>query len=530
MLKKMVGRIATVALAAVCALSVSACAPRDSGNSGDGNNEPVDVRDTLESCTVNILFAVQETPYDADAVERAVNNQLKKDGKPYEVHFEYTAHNNYSVTIGDYCKQGYDGAWSHVTNIQSLISQEIIKTNLGPYLDVWGQDIKADVKDYQFAQFTDIGTGNIYAIPRDMPTADDRARVTIRADWMEQAGLDSVKSVAELDDYLSYCQEANSGTDGFYALMLGEQNAHLLREYCPSYYFPIQDGSYSIYIDINDPTYTVKSMYTTEAFSAWVAKAKEYVLNGYVSTQNISSTENYFYNGLSAALPSYSVVKMSERVDAFKQANPEGELYEVFFESENNKKVVFFGADNCMVALSQSKHTEEFIDFLNWTKDQDNHDLVCFGVEGTNYYLTDDGRFSYVNPDNESETIPVSKRYAIYNPYYAFNDIDYLRFSANLSDEYVDSVVNCQKNDESGNPENYILSPLCGFNVQETEAYKTAHTKVTNAIAAFTGLTNGKGELSEIAGLIASAQAAGIDELIAEVQRQVNEYLQLKNG
>lgn len=524
MFKKLVGFLLTICLLFSCASSLVAC---DRGDGGKGTK--VEVRNTLSECTVNILFAVEEMPYDATSVETAVNNQLKKDGKPYKVHFEYTSHSNYAVTIGDYCKSGYDGAWSHVTTIQALIEQEIIKTDIMPYLDVWGSKIKQEVSAAALAQFTNYKTNKLYAIPRDMPTANDRSRVTIREDWMKEAGLNKVTTIEELDQYLAYCQNKNVGTSGFHSLMLGCGNVHLLREYCPSYYFPIDDGYYSIYVDIDSNDYKVKCMYNTEAFTAWVAKANEYMANGYVSKDSITSTENYFYNGLSAALPSYSTVKMSERIDAFKNVNPSADLYEAFIESEDNPKVVFFAADNCMVALSQSTHTEEFIDFLSWTKNQKNHDLLTLGVEGVNYYLTSNGRVSYVNPANSSQIIPQNKRFYTYNPYYAFNDIDYQRFSANLSDEYVDMVKNCQKDDLNGQPENYILSPLCGFNVQETSAYKTAYNRVSAALAMFGSLVDGKSGVDEISEFVSKVNANGMSDLIAEVQKQLDDYIDKKN-
>lgn len=246
-----------------------------------------------------------------------------------------------------------------------------------------------------------------------------------------------------------------------------------------------------VYVDIDDPSYKVKSMYNTEAFEMWVNKSQEYFNSGYTTNKAITSTETQFYNGLAAALPSYSTVKMSERIDAFKLINEGGELYEAFIEDEDNMKVVFTAADNCMVALSQSEHTEEFIDFLNWTKDQTRHDLVTLGVEGVNYYLTENGRITYVNPANPLEKIAKEKRFAIYNPYYAFNDIDYQRFSANLSEEYVTSIKTMQTDDSDGEPLNYILSPLCGFNIQETSEYKTAYNKMITAAAMFDSLANG---------------------------------------
>lgn len=496
---------------------------------GGTSDEVVNVRDKLSNVVVNLLFAVENAPADAANVEKAINNQLKKDGKPYTVHFEYTAHENYSVTVGEYAKAGYDGAWTHVSKIQNLLQQKIIKTDLIPYIDVWGSKLKEYIPQSAFDQFTNYKTNKLYAIPRNMPTANDRQRMTIRTDWMKEAGLTKVTTLEELDTYLSYCQNREN-PDGFYSLMVGYSNAHILREVAPSYYFPINDDKYTVYVDINDPTYTVKAMYKTEAFQAWTAKVNEYVQNGYISSKTISNTENYLYNGLTAALPSYSVVKMSERIDSFVSINPEVNLYEACFESDDNLKVEFYGADNCMVSLANSKNVEEFVDFMNWTKNQKNHDLMCFGVEGVNYYLDAKGNYTYINPDDSSERIPQNKRYAMYNPYYAFNDINFQRFSVNLTDEYIEMVKNCETDDEQGNPVNYIKSPLVGFNIEETTAYKTSYLKVSRAFSIFESLTNGGASdfAAATSDLIASINNNGIDDLISEVQRQINEFCDAK--
>ena len=493
----------------------------------DEKLEKVTVRTSLKSTTINILLMSSDMPADSNTVITAVNNQLMKDGKPYQVNIEFATDTNYSVTLEDRAKTGYDAAWSHVDNISDLIEKEVIKNNLMPYLNIWGKKILEYVPRYAFDQFTNFKNDGLYAIPRSMPIANDRSRLLVRKDWMQLAGINEIKDITTLDRYLAFIKEEFEDLTGFKAMIPDYGNAHLLREYCPTYFFPTGSDSYPIYIDIDDPALTVKNFFKTEAFATWVNKSYSYVQQGISPlTTSSSDPEQVFYLGLTGAISDYSVVKMSERIAAFKSVQTEGELYDVFIESENNKKIVFRGSDNCMVVLKNSQSVEETVDFFNWLKDQDNADLMSWGVEGVNYFLTDEGKITFTQ---NGKSIQTNKRFSVMNPSWAYNDIKHMRWNAYLNDQWIEETVNWEQNDEKGNPLNYRISPLVGFNVYPTEAFLTAYERVSNAMAMVSTLLQGRTDPSNISKLISDTDQAGMNDLIAEVQRQVNEFLQYKN-
>ena len=175
-----------------------------------------------------------------------------------------------------------------------------------------------------------------------------------------------------------------------------------------------------------------------------------------------------------------------------------------------------------MVVLSQSQNVEEVVDFFAWMKNQNNHDLMTLGVKNENYYLTTGGKITFTK---DGITIPENKRFYINAPYWAYNDISYTRWSEFIDDAWIEETVNWEKNDANGNPENYVVSPLAGFNIYPTSAYKIAFEKVNNKMAMVTTLLQGRTNPSEIQKLITDTNAAGISDLIAEVQRQIDEYL-----
>ena len=529
-------KLLTWILLAVLTLGVSVlgfgCAgPVDPDDDSKPPLEEVTVRDELKETTIRILLPAVSTIYDHINVTAAINNELMKDGKPYKVAIEYASDTNYSITLEDKAKEGYDLAWSHVDNVQDLISKEVIKTNLMPYMEKWGQRILEEVPEYAFAQFTDYETGGLFAIPRHMPTADDRSRLLVRKDWMEEAGIEEIKDIATLDKYFNAIEQKYGDTDGFYALFPDTGNVHLLREIAPTFYFPCGSDTYPIYVDVTDPNLEVKNFLTTREFTTWVNKCRSYVTAGLApSDPGSNKADNMFNAGLTGAIADYSVVKLSERVLNFKANQPEGELYDVFLESETNKKWVMRGGDNCMVVLSNSENVEEVMDFFSWTKDQENHDLVTLGVYGENYYLTEDGKITFTNPEDPSETIPQNKRFCVNAPYWAYNDITYQRWSEHISDEWIEETVNWEKNDENGNPVNYNVSPLNGFNIYPSNEYKIAFQKVSDKMSMMATLLQGRVDPSEISKMVEETNANGMQDLIDEVQRQIDAFLASKNA
>ena len=506
------------------------CGRGGEDDNGGGKEPEITVREELKDTTVRILLPAVSTVYDHINVTKAINKELLKAGKPYKVAIEYASDTNYSVTLEDKAKEGYDVAWSHVDNVQDLIAKEVIKTNLMPYMEKWGQKILDEVPEYAFAQFTNYSTGGLFAIPRHMPSADDRSRLLVRKDWMSEAGIQEIKDIKTLDKYFNAVKtKYGADTKGFFTLFPDSGNVHLLREIAPTFYFPCGSDTYPIYVDVSAENLEVKNFLKTREFRQWVEKCRSYVTAGIApSDPGSNKPENMFYAGLTGAISDYSVVKLSERILNFKQNQPNGELYDVFLESESNKKWVMRGGDNCMVVLSNSENVEEVMDFFSWTKNQKNHDLVTLGVEGVNYYLTEKGRITFVDPET-GDIISENKRFCVNAPYWAYNDLTYQRWSAEIDDAWIEETVNWEKDDAQGNPENYNISPLNGFNIYPTTAYKIAFQKVSDKMSMMATLLQGRTDPSQIEKMVAETDANGMNDLIAEVQRQINEFLASKN-
>ncbi len=537
--KSLINFLIVLIVVALC-MPVAACG-RGSGD-GDGEEEVI-VRDYLESCQLKILLCVDKIPSDAAAVVSAINAKLLADGKPYSVFFDYVLNHNYVNTIDSKVRAGYDGGYASPDDFQDFITTGKIKTNLSPYLKEYGQDILENMEAYKFDSVRNWETGSIFAIPANIPTANGTDIQLIRQDWLEQVGMSEITSLAEYDDYLSKISNEkgigrnNDGTvkSGFYAHVPDSYNSFLTREFCPDYFFPIvKESSRPLYIDISESECTVKSFYQSQAFIDTVRHARSYADAGYVNIAYSSAGENMFFQQLSGSISDYSVTKLQERAEKFVASVPEGKLADVLLGSDN--KIVFTTALNTMVAFKNSTHTEEYIDFINWFRSkQENMDLMNYGILGRNYYLTDEGRFTYTDPANKSNIIPANMRFADYMPGWAYWDVNFIRWSEVVSDEYIQSVMNWEGS-ENG-VRNFKISPLCGFRIQPTVEYLSALAKVNETTPTVNLLMRGFRAYNEtVSGSTTYLQSvinainndSAIDNLIKEVQRQLNTFITKK--
>ena len=507
-------KIISIVLALTVLFAVSACG---------SEQENVGVKE-LQECTVQILLPGAEKPADFGNVLNAINDKLEEDGKPYTVEITFYDDTKYHEDLPLKVSDGYDLA--HV-NVQYF--SDYIKTNTlldaTPYLKAYGKEIVDNTEAY--AKTASSYNGKQYLIPRNMPVSTN-VFVEARKDWMTEFGLTKITTIEELDTYFARTgAKIGDPSKNKYVYCADNNYEFLLREYCPSYYFPVKEwASMPVYIDISDEgkvngKYVVRNYYESDAYVGLITKTREYYNLQYVSPEQISGSYNYFLANQLGLVWS-TLLKQSERIDTFKAALPEAELYDVYLNSDA-PKYIFDGIDNTMALLSSCKNPNEAVDFLNWIRSsQENHDLVCYGVKGVNYNLTEDGRLDFTG-------ISLNKRYSAEMPYWAFNDIRFARWSKFLSDEYIETVSTW--NDESAGAK---VSPFVGYMIDTGNTELASIIQNVNAVASLaTDLTNGRIEPSGLAAsgktnyqdLLDKLKTAGIDRLIEILQADIDNYL-----
>jgi len=515
-LKQLYVRATGIMMVLILLLSLLAACSQDGGNKEDpqaskaenkeGSAPAPEAAPSQAVGTVKIVLP-GDAPKDIAGVQAALESKLQADGLNLKLEFTYFPWDQYTNKLNLIAASGedYDMAWTHVSWLSQITAKNVVLP-LNDLLDQQGQQLK---KDIPAANFMSASIDNkIYGIPTLVPTAENNNFFTIRGDLREKYKLAPIKTLADFENYLDTIKKNEPDM----VPIANDANRGLLREF-GDVYLPIGDsGAGPAYIDPTDPKLEVKSFYESDIFKNIVKTKRKWYLNGWLpkDAQEIKDPEAALNNGKIAATWS-NVLKISERIDAFKQTLPNGTLEDVFLNPDK-PKFVFDAASNLLSIFSTSKNSKGAMAFINWFRsNQANYDLFSYGVKDVNYKLDGDA----VSTEGIAEN-------ATYNQvYWAWDDIRMKHFSKNVDAGYIENLKSWDKN--------AIVAPVLGFRFN-AEPVKSeiaqidavAQEFVGPAYAGFTDYDNFYPDFQS------KLKSAGIDKVVAEVQKQFTEF-QAKN-
>ncbi|RTE11361.1 ABC transporter substrate-binding protein [Paenibacillus whitsoniae] len=493
-----------IVLAVIIVVSFRACSKEVSDDRGTTPSESA--KPPLQPATLKLLFPLDK-PASQDEVVQAVEAKLAKDGLPIKLSISYVPYDQYwnKVWLTAASGEPYDIALTAFSNISDFVAKKVLAP-LDTALEDYGQAIVQSTPDYAFQGVT-VG-GHIYGIPRVMPISEFQSFLQIRGDLRKKYGLPEIKTVADMDLYLETIHQREPGiTPYFY-----DTGRFLLREYGDVAFFAGGYLNAPVYIDPADPQLKVRNTYESDFFRNIMFKMHDWQDKGYVpygpsDTSKYPDPELAFNSGKVAATWSV-VLKQTERIDAFKAMNPEGELENVYLHPEK-PKYLFTGADNILSVLSTSQHVNESVAFLNWLRSsQENYDLFTYGIKDVNYKLTPEGAVDYEGIVPEKQYMPIS---------WTWNDIRFVRFSKYISPAYSQLLRNWDKE--------AVPSPTLGF-VPDLAPIKSEIAQLNVIISEYLPrLYDAKVDWDgEMAGFRQKLKDAGIQHVITEIQKQFDAY------
>jgi putative aldouronate transport system substrate-binding protein len=453
--------------------------------------------------TVKIVLPGDE-PKDMAGVQKAMEAKLQADGLNIKLEFTYFPWDQYSNKLNLIAASGedYDMAWTHVSWLSQITAKNVV-IPLNDLLDEQGIQLKESVPE---ASFMSASIDNkIYGIPTLVPSAENNNFFVIRGDLREKYNLAPIKSLADFEGYLDTIKKNEPDM----VPIANDNNRGLFREF-GDVYLPIGDnGAGPAYIDPADPNLEVKSFYESDIFRKIVETKRKWYMNGWMpkDAQEIKDSESALNNGKIGATWS-NVLKTSERIDTFKKTLPNGKLEDVFLNPEK-PKYVFDAAANLLSIFSTSKNSQGAMAFINWFRsNQENYDLFSYGVKDVNYKL--DGAAVSVDGIAENST---------YNQvYWAWDDIRLKHFSKNVDPSYIENLK-VWDNDS-------IVAPTLGFRFNadpvKSEIAQIDAVGQEYVGAAYSGFIDYDKFYPEFQSKLKSA---GIDKVIAEVQKQLKDFL-----
>lgn len=495
-------KIASLMLVAAMAATAFAGCGDDAGSSAAGDSSTGGSTSGASGETVELVaaFPGQESNGQA-AVLDAVSKAAQEDGVNITISVKFLDDYWNKLALAVAGGDSYDLAWAHSSTLSDLVSKKVYQP-IDEALENYGQDLLTNTPDYVLKGGT-VG-GQVYALPRVIPMTAFNNVWNIRGDIREKYNIPEITTVEDLEAYFDAILK---NEPDMYAIV--GSNMQPLYPVYADYFFPIGDGGINpVYIDPNDPDYTVKSFWDSDAFTQVCEKRKEWYDKGYlpVDSSNLESEDTGFDYGMVGCVAA-NLMRASERIDGFTTNVPDGKIETVLLEPETRH--IYMAGDNMLAVPSTSKHVNEAIAFINWfKKDQENYDLWSYGVEGTNYTLTDNA----VDVSNVAEENIYSMNT------WMWNDIRLARFSSNYSQEDIDELKTWDDNSE--------VTPFVGFTVDQSKI-KSQISQVTAVMNEYAqNLGKGVLDINEVRDeIMEKMNAAGLQDIITEVQAQVDAYV-----
>ncbi|MBP1754006.1 MAG: transporter substrate-binding protein, partial [Firmicutes bacterium] len=198
-----------------------------------------------------------------------------------------------------------------------------------------------------------------------------------------------------------------------------------------------------------------------------------------------------------------SLGKENEIIDSVKANAPEARLKNYILKPEDPRYIVATGGEVLCIPQT-APNPEGAMKFVNWLySSQENYLFALYGVEGTDYEIVD-GRINKLVSDE-----------FFYE--WMFRNKNYQLFSPTIDQAYIDTYKSWDNE--------AIISKMLGFrfnneNVKEIEAAikEVSGKQMAPILYGFVDFD------TEYPKALENLKAAGIDEYVAEVQRQMDEF------
>lgn len=342
--------------------------------------------------------------------------------------------------------------------------------------------------------------GVIYGIPSAYaPSAAMFQFVCLRQDLLEEVGMDKVETADDLYNFAKAIKEKDPTIKGGGDPLLKP----LTRYFTEEQYTWIAMNELVVF---GEESHKALSYFETEAFKELCK------FNGKMSQAGLySDDETLKYNERDSRMQTGnylwvegSLGKDQEIISTVRSNAPDARLGNYLLAAEKPKYITAAGGEVLCIPYSAPNPTGA-MKFLNWLyASQENYNFALYGVEGVDYQMVD-GRIERLADEDSFfyEWMFRNKHYQMYSP--------------EVPQEYIDQASTWD-NDA-------IVSKSFGFafnneNVKEIEVRLQEALKLM--VPLYTGFVDFDTEYPKA---VQALKDAGIDEYVAEVQRQLDEYL-----
>lgn len=338
--------------------------------------------------------------------------------------------------------------------------------------------------------------GEIYAVP-NVQVGASAAALCVKKDLADEYGLDltKIKTLEEIEPFLKWVKENHpevypyrtSNVTGF----KGDR--------------PDLDTYNGVCVEEVNGKLVAKPDYEYDAQKTKYKLIRDWYLKGYIRKDNATATDDS---------QDYNAGKFACWELAYKPG-VEAEIYtskgyEAYCIQITEAVTRSSGGTGTMIGINaNSKNVEKAMDMIELIQtNEEFYNLICFGIEGKHYKVVDER----IVQDKNSGYMPTQT--------WRFGN----QFNARLIEGQPDGVWEATKkfNDEAR------VSPLNGF-VFDTTPVRTEIAQLSTITSKYSGLEKGVLDVDKsYAAMVAEKKKSGMDKVVAEVQKQVDEFVKNK--
>ncbi|MBR4953775.1 MAG: ABC transporter substrate-binding protein, partial [Oscillospiraceae bacterium] len=347
--------------------------------------------------------------------------------------------------------------------------------------------------------------GEIYGLPSAYgPSSAQFQLVCVRRDLLEGVGMTGIANPDDLVEFATKVKEQ-------YPEMKGPADVifkPLTRAFQDEQLTWVSGNEIAV---LGEESGKVYSYYETETFQK-VAKFNQNMFdtglyNDLLST-NYNERDSRMQTGLYLWVEG-SLGKDTEIIGTVKANAPEAQLKTYLMAAEDDKYISTAGGEVLCIPYSAA-NPEGAMMFLNWLySSQENYLFAIYGVEGKDYEMVD-GRINRITTED-----------FFYE--WMFRNQNYSVFGADVSQEYIDAYMSWDANAKTSKAMGFV------FNNENVVEIETAILEVIQSYMSV--IRNGFVNFDEnYPAAVQMLKDAGIDEYIAEVQRQLDEFVAQNQG
>jgi ABC-type glycerol-3-phosphate transport system substrate-binding protein len=392
--------------------------------------------------------------------------------------------------------------WDGLPDLSTMVNKKQALV-LNDLIDKYGQDM-LKVLPMEQIQGAKIGD-DIYGIPSAYaPSSAMYQLVCVRQDILEAVGMEKLNTAEDLKVFAEKVKEQFPEMKGPADVIFKP----LTRYFADEQYTWIASADTVVYGEDSKKAY---NYYDTDAFRE-VAQYNREMYNAGLYSDELTIKYNERDSRMQTGLYLWvegSLGKETEIIDSVKANAPDARLQTYLLKEEEPRYVIATGGEVLCIPPT-APNPEGAMKFINWLyTSQENYLFALYGVEGTDYEVVD-GRINKLVPDE-----------FFYE--WMFRNQNYQLFTPNIDQEYIDKY---QSWDEEAIP-----SDMLGFrfNNEKVKEIETAIKEITgkDLASVLYGFVDFDTEYPKA---MQKLKDAGIDEYVAEVQRQVDEFLAAKKA